>query len=92
MSAAARAIAALRSGQPVTVGDQTVAAVETATDALLALLDPEARAPLLISGTRAAALGLANQRSAADTAPPPTRSQKNYLNSPPGIWVFENPV
>ena len=81
MSAAARAIAALRSGRPVTVGDQTVAAVETATDALLALLDPEARAPLLISGTRAAALGLANQRSAADTAAPVVIARPAWLTS-----------
>jgi GTP cyclohydrolase II len=43
--------------------------VETATDDLLAELDPDGRAPLLLSGARAAALGLANQRPAAGSAP-----------------------
>lgn len=47
-----------------------MAALETATDALLAELDPNRRAPLLLSGARAAALGLANQRDAAATEQP----------------------
>ena len=67
------AIAALRGGRPVRIdGPQplTVAAVETATAELLALLDPEAKAPLLISGQRAAALALGNARDAADPARP----------------------
>ena len=44
--------------------------VETATDELLELLDPEGKAPLLLSGARAAALSLANERDAADPARP----------------------
>lgn len=62
---AAAAIAALRAGRAVTVGSLTLAAVETATDELLALCDPERSAGLLLSGARAAALGLGNQRDSA---------------------------
>jgi GTP cyclohydrolase II len=43
-----------------------VASIETVTAEQLALLDPGDSAPLLISGTRAAALSLANLREAAD--------------------------
>jgi GTP cyclohydrolase II len=48
----------------------TVASVETAGPDLLASLDPDGKAPLLISGWRAAALSLANRRDAADPADP----------------------
>ena len=68
-----RAIAALRAGRPVRVTGErpiTILAVETATPELLEIIDPEARAPLLISGERAAALSLANLREAADPAQP----------------------
>ncbi|MEO8175542.1 MAG: GTP cyclohydrolase II [Sphingomicrobium sp.] len=69
-----RAIAALKAGRPLRIaqGDSAVAIlpVETATDDLLRLLDPEARAPLLLSGARAAALSLGNERDAANPARP----------------------
>jgi GTP cyclohydrolase II len=68
-----RAIAALRAGRPVRIeGAEPVAivAVETATPELLDLVDPDGRARLLISGERAAALALANERDAADPASP----------------------
>jgi GTP cyclohydrolase II len=61
-----RAIAALRAGRPVAVGPTTILAVETGTAAMLDLLDPAGEAPLLISGERAAALGLGNLREAGD--------------------------
>jgi GTP cyclohydrolase II len=67
------AIAALRAGRPVRIEGERpieVVAVETATPELLGILDPEAKAPLLISGERAAALSLANLRDAADPAQP----------------------
>lgn len=67
------AIAALRGGQPVRiVSDRPVAiaAVETASQELLDLLDPHHLAKLLISGARAAALRLANEREAADPRSP----------------------
>jgi GTP cyclohydrolase II len=68
-----RAIAALRAGRPVRIAsDRSIAvlAVETATPELLEILDSNAKAPLLISGERAAALSLANLRDAADPAQP----------------------
>jgi len=61
-----RAVAALRAGRPVAVGSMTVLSVETGTGAMLDLFDPGGRAPLLLSGERAAALGLGNRREAGD--------------------------
>ena len=61
-----RAIAALRAGRPVAVGATTILSVETGTEAALDLLDPTGEAPLIISGERAAALGLGNLREAGD--------------------------
>ena len=68
-----RAIAALRGGRPVKIeGANPIAilAVETATPELLHLVDPQHKARLLISGERAAALALANERDAADPVQP----------------------
>lgn len=68
-----RAIAALRSGRPVTIEaaePQTFLAVETATPELLDIVDAGNAARLLISGQRAAALALANERDAADRTAP----------------------
>ena len=61
-----RAIAALRAGRPVAIGQVAILSVETATAAMLDLLDPGGHAPLLLSGERAAALGLGNLREAGD--------------------------
>ena len=58
-----------RGNAPVT-GALPILPVETATNELLQLLDPEGKAPLLLSGARAAALSLANERDAADPARP----------------------
>jgi GTP cyclohydrolase II len=63
------------------VGGLTVAAVETAADELLALLDPNGTAPLLLSGGRAAALGLANQLGAASNAEPTLVKRSDWLNA-----------
>ncbi len=63
------AIAALRSGRAVRVGELTLLSVETASDAMLALADPDAKATILLSGLRGAALGLGNQLAAAGSAP-----------------------
>ena len=65
-TAVERAIAALRAGRPVAVGKVTILSVETATEAILDLLDPEGTAPMLLSGERAAALCLGNLREAGD--------------------------
>ena len=65
-----RAVAALRAGRAVRLGDLALLAVETATSALLDLLDPGHEATLLLSGPRASALGLGNERDAADPGAP----------------------
>ena len=86
MSAAAdirRAIAALRGGRPLRIDGpepMTVVAVETATTELLELLDPQGAAPLLLSGGRAAALSLANDRDAADPALPVMIERADWLD------------
>ncbi len=63
------AIASLRSGRAVRLGTLTILSVETASDAMLALADPDSQAAVLVSGQRAASLGLSNQREAAGSAP-----------------------
>jgi GTP cyclohydrolase II len=79
LSEAARAIAALRAGRPVTIDSLTVLSVETAPDTLLAELDPQAAARVLVSGARAAALGLGNQREAAAPARPAVIARSEWL-------------
>ena len=80
-----RAIATLKAGRPLRIEDgaRTVAIlpVETATDELLGLLDPGATAPLLLSGARAAALSLANERDAADPARPVLVERAAWLDA-----------
>ncbi len=61
----AAALAALRAGRPVLVGRQAVLSVETGTDAILALLDSQGNAAVLLSHERARALNLVNNREAA---------------------------
>jgi GTP cyclohydrolase II len=86
LSAAAdirRAIAALRGGRPLRIesGDPlTVIAVETATQELLDLIDPAGTAPLLMSGGRAGALSLGNDREAADPARPVLIGRSSWLD------------
>lgn len=78
------AIAALRAGRPVRIeAARPVAAVavETATPELLALVDPGKDARLLISGERAAALSLANEREAADPAGPVVVERAAWLDA-----------
>ncbi|WP_308515175.1 GTP cyclohydrolase II [Sphingomonas flavescens] len=58
-----------------------VLAVETATHELLDLLDPKHEAHLLISGQRAAALNLANEREAADPAAPVVIARAGWLDA-----------
>jgi GTP cyclohydrolase II len=78
-----RAIAALRTGRAVRIEAPeplTVASIETATLELLALTDPGERAPLLISGSRAIALSLANERDAADPSAPVLIASEPWLD------------
>jgi GTP cyclohydrolase II len=80
-----QAIAALKAGRPVRIarGDAAIALlpVETATGALLGMLDPQGEAPLLMSGARAAALSLANARDAADPARPVLIERASWLDA-----------
>jgi GTP cyclohydrolase II len=80
---AERAIAALRAGRAVVIecaAPIAVLAVETATQAMLELADPQARADLLISGARAAALGLGNRLDAADPERPVRIARADWLD------------
>ncbi len=87
MSAGTRyrqAIAALRAGRPVRIdGPEPIAvvAVETATPELLAIVDPQGEAKLLISGQRAAALSLANLKHAADPERPVLVERAPWLDA-----------
>ncbi|HEX5236944.1 MAG TPA: GTP cyclohydrolase II [Sphingomicrobium sp.] len=77
------AIAALRGGRPVRIeGPEPIGilAVETVTVEMLQLLDAEARAPLLISGQRAASLSLTNMRDAADANAPVLIARESWLD------------
>ncbi len=79
-----RAIAALKAGRPVRVEGgtgQAILPVETATDELLKLLDPQDQAPLLLSGARAAALSLGNALDAADPARPVLVERSAWLDA-----------
>ena len=87
-----RAITALRTGRPVRIlanPPVTVASVETATPALLAQLDPENEAPLLLSGRRASALSLANERDAANPAQPVLIARDTWLDSAAAMTIAD---
>lgn len=78
------ALATLRAGRAVQItgsADLSVAAVETATQEYLDLRDPKRGAGLLISGNRAAALNLANERDAADPRTPVMVNRAEWLNA-----------
>ncbi len=75
------AVAALKTGRPVRVGSLTFVSVETASAAMLLLLDPAGSARLLISGHRAAALSLANLREAADPDRPVLIERSPWLDA-----------
>jgi GTP cyclohydrolase II len=79
-SALERAIAALRAGRPVRIGNVAILSVETGTQAMLDLLDPGGCAPLLISGQRAQALSLSNEREAADESQPVEVRHRDWLD------------
>jgi GTP cyclohydrolase II len=78
-SAVERAIAALRAGRPIAIEGLTLLAVETATPAMLDLLDPRHEAQLLFSGPRGVALGLGNEREAADPEAPVLIARCDWL-------------
>lgn len=78
------AVGLLRAGRQVRiVGPVSLAvlAVETATQSFLDLLDPDHGARLMLSGERAAALNLANERNAADPASPVLVGHEGWLDA-----------
>ncbi|HVU30142.1 MAG TPA: GTP cyclohydrolase II [Sphingomicrobium sp.] len=82
----------LRSGRPVRIaGDRelTVAAVETTSEELLELRDPAHEAKLMISGQRAAALKLANEREAADPNAPVVIERAQWLDSSTALAIAD---
>lgn len=87
-----RAIAALRTGRPVRIEAPeplTILSIETATPQVLKLLDPNSSAPLLVSGLRAAALSLANERDAADPHEPVLVERAPWLDSDAALTLAD---
>jgi GTP cyclohydrolase II len=80
--AAARAIDALRRGWVVAIGDLRILAIETADELRLEAFDPQARADILLAGSRAATLKLTNQLNAADSDRPVTVARTPWLDLP----------
>jgi len=82
----------LRAGRPVRIDGpvpMAILAVETATQELLDLLDPKHRAKLMISGERAAALHLANEREAADPDAPVVIGHAPWLDSATALAIAD---
>ena len=82
----------LRSGRPIRItGDQeiTVAAVETSDPELLKIRDKDGRARLMISGQRAAALKLANEREAADPDAPVVIERESWLDREAALAIAD---
>jgi GTP cyclohydrolase II len=87
-----RAIATLRAGRPVRIDGPVAAAfvaVETGTQELLELLDPQRSARLLISGARAAALNLANERDAADPSAAVVIDRADWLDAAAALAIAD---
>jgi GTP cyclohydrolase II len=86
------ATAALRAGRPVRiVGPVAVAvlAVETGTQEMLDLVDPTHEARMIISGERAAALHLANERDAADPGTPVVIDHAPWLDAAAALAIAD---
>ncbi|MFL6720338.1 MAG: GTP cyclohydrolase II, partial [Sphingomonas sp.] len=92
MSAVRAAIALLRTGRPVRITGSatiTVVAVETVVQELLDVVDPEHEARLMISGERAAALHLANERDAADPSAPVLIAPAPWLDARSALAIAD---
>ena len=86
------AIAALRAGRPLRIDGPCptgVLAVETASQEMLDLIDPDHDAKLQISGERAAALNLANERDAADPAAPVVIGHADWLDAMTALAIAD---
>ena len=85
-------IALLRAGRAVRIlgpVPTAILAVETATQECLDVLDPEHCAKLMISGERAAALHLANEREAADPAAPVVIGHSPWLDAATALAIAD---
>ena len=85
-------IALLRAGRQVRIDGPvpiTVLSVETGTEELLGLLDPDRKAKLMISGERAAALNLANERDAADPGAPVVIGHEDWLDAETALAIAD---
>ena len=89
MGALEPAIAALRGGRAVAVGASAFLSAETGGTEMLALLDPDGKARLLISGERAAALGLGNEGNAADPAQPVLIERTEWLDAETALAIVD---
>lgn len=92
LSGVAKAIAGLRAGRPVRIDGHmpmSVLAVETGSQELLDLLDPKRQARLMISGERAAALNLSNERDAADPGAPVVIGREEWLNTSTALSIAD---
>ncbi|MBB3764780.1 GTP cyclohydrolase II [Sphingomicrobium lutaoense] len=85
-----QAVAALRRGEPVAIVDgPTILPLETATRAMLDHADPGGEANLLVSGARAAALGLGNRLAAADERMPVRIERCDWLDRDTAQALFD---
>ena len=85
-------MASLRAGRAVRIegpAPLTVTAVETTTQEMLDLLDPNGKAKLLISGERAAALNLANERDAANPGAPVVLGRETWLDAATALSIAD---
>jgi len=92
LSALRSAIGSLRAGRVVRIegsAPATITAVETTTQEMLDLLDPAGEAKLLISGERAAALNLANERDAADPGAPVLLGRETWLDAATALSIAD---
>jgi GTP cyclohydrolase II len=86
------AIAALRAGRPLRIEGlrpTAVLTVETACQELLDLIDPDHQALMLISGERAAALNLSNERDAADPGAPVLIGHAGWLDAATALAIAD---
>jgi GTP cyclohydrolase II len=82
----------LRAGRPVRIAGRVpmaILAVETTMQELLDLLDPDHQATLMISGERAAALHLANEREAADPGAPVVIGHADWLDAATALAIAD---
>jgi GTP cyclohydrolase II len=82
----------LRAGRPVRIAGRVpmaILAVETTMQELLDLLDADHQATLMISGERAAALHLANEREAADPGAPVVIGHADWLDAATALAIAD---